>query len=70
MNNYLEQNEIGIINGIKVQCLPLEKGINWNEVEGNACYNCFFDGKFLGCEIPCCDYERPDKTSVYFKKVE
>jgi hypothetical protein len=74
MKNYLKQDEIGIIEGVKVQCLPINESEaeEWQKTDGGVCkyYNCTFYGKFLDCKIPCCNYERPDKTSVYFFKVE
>ena len=70
MNNYLALFKTGTINGVKVKCLPFEEVKNFEELETGACSYCAFEGEFFGCEVPCCIYERPDKVSVYFKKVE
>jgi len=74
MNNYLEQNQTGIIKGIKVQCLPVIKADaeECAKTDANLCefYNCAFSSEICYGDTPCAHYERPDKTSVYFKKVE
>jgi len=62
MTNYLEQNKIGTINGIKVQCLPVDCSLL------AACARCAFR-IYEDC-VPCLPHQRTDKAEVYFKKVE
>jgi len=71
--NYLELNEVGIIDGIRVQCLPIDETERdkWNDNEG-CCgyYNCAFRQNIV-CAYPCClPRERADRRQVYFKKME
>ena len=76
MNNYLEQNQTGIIKGIKVQCLPTSDGDaeKWENTEGGVCefYGCAFYGSLVcnSGDALCASYERYDNKDVYFKKVE
>jgi hypothetical protein len=73
--NYLELYQIDIIDGIKVQCLPMydADAEKWEDLNGGCCefYGCEFYEKspcYFG--VLCLSDEREDKTSVYFKKVE
>ena len=70
--NYIELNQTGTINGIKVQCLPVNEADaeEWVDLEYGVCeyYQCPFN--MTPCLVPCTESERDDKTYVYFKKVE
>jgi hypothetical protein len=68
--NYLKLNEIGVINGVEVQCLPVDGG--WwlsAPAESSVCeyYDCAFQAKVV-CTAPCVPDERKDKGQVYYKK--
>jgi len=69
MKNYLELNEIGVIEGVKVQCLPVDKNkcvyLKYEICTSNGC-----PFQTTPCLIPCTSSERQDKANVYFKKVE
>ena len=69
MNNYIDQHKFGVINGIRVQCLPIWE-VQHEVMKPSICefFACAFVGNFPCC-IPCTTWEREDKTSVYFKKV-
>ena len=72
--NYLKLNETGVIDDIKVQCLPVivRYAKKWENLDGGACdfYDCAFRGGLPCIDIPCMDTEREDKTSVYFKEIK
>lgn len=65
--NELAIGEIGVIAGVKVQCVkadPLPE----------SCQRCAFWTNYndsLNCNVaPCFRWERSDHTDVYFKKVD
>ena len=70
--NYIELNQTGTINGIKVQCLQVNEADaeKYENLEDGICvyYQCPFHK--VPCRVPCTAGERIDKTEVYFKKVE
>jgi hypothetical protein len=69
--NYLELNEVGVIDGVEVQCLSIDP--EWRKhvggSDGGICKfcNCVFYSRAV-CLIPCRPWEREDRKNVYFKK--
>ncbi len=69
---YIELNKTGIVNGIIVECLPMkEEDADFFDTEEGVCgfYGCAFHKETACTMMACCDYDRKDKTSVYFKKL-
>lgn len=66
MSKELAIGEIGVIDGVKVQCVKRRK-------KYGACGECALD---IACSMvyesisPCSKEQRIDHTDVYFKKVE
>lgn len=64
MNKELQIGEIGVIDGVKVQCLRVSEYIN-------PCTRCAFEDTPASiCMSLCIQSERSDQTDVYFKKIE
>lgn len=79
MNNYIELNKTGRINGIYVKCVnaDLPKGGKWDNRTDTPCRNCvFYDEKNKSscnpilAPAPCAGHLRLDGKSVKFLRHE
>lgn len=66
MNKELQIGEVGIIDGIKVECCPTLVC----DTRKSICEQCAFHDASIKCIHRCTGFQRADGKEVYFKKIE